>query len=455
MKPYPLQKFLMIPFFQTNKAILHAIVLIGISTLCIKLVGFGRDMLTAYYFGVSSQLDTFIIAFIFISFFTNIIASSINSAVIPTYVDLRKKQNANTAQIQLNNTTVLLVIIFLLTSVLLYCFAFNILQIICPRFSLVKLQLTASLFKLMLPTILLNCIASVWSGILNAHNKFTLPALAPGLVPLAGIISFLFIGNYGITCLAYGVLLGSLLQVILLGVLLQQEKVMILPKHLELNQHSKTILKQFAALALGSLVAYSSTIIDQSMASYLGDGQVAIINYANKLIALPLTIIITALSTAIFPYFSKLVASQDWENLIATLKHYLHAIFSLGTLACALIFLLAKPLIIGIFQRGSFTTADTIAVTHVLQLFSLQLPFYISSVLIGRALVSMKQSKIVMLGAFINMPTNIVLNLLFMHYLGTAGIALSTSITYLVSFIFLYACWNQLIKNKPCMAPNS
>jgi putative peptidoglycan lipid II flippase len=90
-----------------------------------------------------------------------------------------------------------------------------------------------------------------------------------------------------------------------------------------------------------------------------------------------------------------------------------------------------------VFQRGSFTAADTAVVSSVQALFAFQIPFYIASTVIVRLISSLRANHILMLGAILNLVSNIALNIIFIHYLGLKGISLSTSFVYMISFVFL------------------
>jgi len=96
--------------------------------------------------------------------------------------------------------------------------------------------------------------------------------------------------------------------------------------------------------------------------------------------------------------------------------------------------------LIGIlFQRGAFTAADTKVVGRVLAFLALQIPFYLAAQLGVRFISALKRNSVLMVIAGINLVVNVIFNLILMKYEGVAGIALSTSLVYLVSCALIYA----------------
>ena len=189
----------------------------------------------------------------------------------------------------------------------------------------------------------------------------------------------------------------------------------------------------------------STTVVDQAMAAMLPAGSVAALSYANKFVGLILAVCAAALSTATLPYFSKMVANHDWNGCRHTLKRYSALVFTAAVPLALFIAVFSRPLIHLLFERGTFTAADTAIVSRVQICYALQVPFYICGMLFVRFLSAMKRNEVLMYGSAINVILNVTLNIVFMKILGLAGIALSTSFVYLMSFLFLGAYSIKLI----------
>jgi putative peptidoglycan lipid II flippase len=186
-------------------------------------------------------------------------------------------------------------------------------------------------------------------------------------------------------------------------------------------------------------------LVDQLMAAMLPGGSVSALNYGNRVVALPLGLAATALGTVAVPYFSSMVARGDWAEVRHTLGRYLRLIFAVTVPLTLILILASRPLVRLLFERGAFTAEDSQLVARVQSFYALQIPFYIAGIMVVRVISSMQANQILLWGAAINLSVNVILNYLLMKWLGVAGIALSTSFVYLVSFLFCYTILNRRI----------
>ena len=166
-------------------------------------------------------------------------------------------------------------------------------------------------------------------------------------------------------------------------------------------------------------------------------GSVAALAYSNKIPATLLGIGALALGTAVLPYYSKMVANEDWKGIEHTLKTYRWKILQVSIPLTLGFYFFSEPLVRVLFERGAFTSADTVLVGKVQAVYILQIPFFLLTTLIVRLVSSLRYNQLLMFGAMISLPLNIVMNYVLMQYFGLVGIAMSTVIVYAVSLLFL------------------
>jgi putative peptidoglycan lipid II flippase len=259
---------------------------------------------------------------------------------------------------------------------------------------------------------------------------------------------FLFgINSWGVFSLASGLVCGQLLEMLVVGIALRRQGISLLPKWYGFDTHLSEVAGQYAPMIAAAFLMCSTALVDQSMAAMLPSGSVASLNYGNRIISLPISITSTALSTAVIPYFSKMVAREDWTTLRHTLKQYLGLIFAFTIPLTGLIILFSEPIVQILLQRGSFTANDTHLVAQIQACYAFQIPFYIASILVVRLISAMRNNQILMWGSGSNLIVNIGLNYLFMQWLGVPGIALSTSGVLCFSFFYLCFFANKRLKN--------
>ena len=220
---------------------------------------------------------------------------------------------------------------------------------------------------------------------------------------------------------------------------------MLRPKWHGFDSNLRQVAGQYAPMLAGSFLMSGTWLVDQAMAAGLPSGSVSALNYANNVIAFPILLAATALGTAVLPYFSGMIASEDWAGVRHTLGRYMWLVLCATVPVTILLVVFSEPLIRVLFERGSFTAQDTEVVARTSAFYALQIPFYIAGILVVRLISSLRANHILMWGAALNLLANISLNYLLMRWFGVAGIAFSTSIVYLLSLVYCWAMLNRLM----------
>jgi putative peptidoglycan lipid II flippase len=320
--------------------------------------------------------------------------------------------------------------------------------LLASGFSPEKSALTLRLLYVVAPIILLGGISNVWGAVLNATERFASVALAPIAAPTLSVLFLLIAQSWGIYALAFGMVCGGALEMILLGLALNRRGFSLRPMWRGKSAHLRQVTNQFMPKMAGAFLRSGSSLADHAMAAMLLAGSVAALNYGYRVIGPLIGVAGTALGTAVTPYFSKLAVDGDWEALSRTFKRCLFFIFFLGRPVAAIIYFFSGAIIQVLFQRGSFAARDTIVVAEIQAFYALQIPFYLANVLATRLISSLLTNYLLMWSAAIYLTTSIILNLLLIKPLGVAGIALSTSCASLVNFIFLSYCLKRLLKER-------
>jgi putative peptidoglycan lipid II flippase len=167
--------------------------------------------------------------------------------------------------------------------------------------------------------------------------------------------------------------------------------------------------------------------------------------YANRFVSVVLTLLAGAISTAVVPYFSGMIAVGDWAGCRHTLRTWVR-LTALVSAPIAVVLIAGSHLLIRItFQHGAFGPHDTAVVTPVLAMYAIQIPFFVSSRVFYRFVVAMRRTDLILYCGILNLALDIVLNLILMRWFGVAGIALATSLWTVSTFFFLwYWTWRLL-----------
>src|SRR5437588_7775805 len=162
-----------------NRKILRAALIIGVFTCLARAGTVFRELVVARTFGRSDALDAFLIALLLPAFFVTIISGTFGSALIPVFLEVHQKQGREAAEKLLSNIALLGLLVLAGVALLLGLFAPFFLPYIAHGFSYEKLQLARHLLYLLLPWVVLSGVSQLLTYVLNAGEKFALPALVP------------------------------------------------------------------------------------------------------------------------------------------------------------------------------------------------------------------------------------------------------------------------------------
>jgi putative peptidoglycan lipid II flippase len=427
-----------IAFNSTNRRIFGAAITIGVLTFGVKLASMVKDIIVAASFGTGDALDAFLIAYLLPMYIMNVVGGSFNTALIPVYIQIQEQEGREAVQRLFSSVVVLSTGLLGIVSLLLALAGPYILRLLSSGFSPEKLALTEGLFYALLPTIVISGLATIWDAALTAAERFALTSFVSITIPVTSVACLLLLGHaWGSYALALGIVIGLLLEVCLLGAGLKRQGLSLRLRWYGLVPGVRQVFGQYLPAMAGAALMSSTVLVDQAMAAILEPGSVAVLNYSNKTIALVLSIGTMALGTAVLPYFSKMVATADWIGVRHTLRTYV--ILTLATTIPLTVFLyLFSELIVRVlFQRGAFTEDDVHLVAQVQAMYLLQIPFHTVVILFVRLISSLQANYILMWGTVISFLINIFFDYILMQNMGVAGIALSTSIVYMINLCFL------------------
>jgi putative peptidoglycan lipid II flippase len=432
-----------------NQKILRATLVVAILSGFAMLGSVGRELVVAQWFGRSDALDAFLIAYLLPTFLVNVVAGSFGPAFVPTFIQVRDQEGREGAQRLFSSVMVASLILMGVVVVLLGVLAPAYLPLLGSGFSAPKLLMTRRLLYVLLPFVAFSGLASIWTSVLNAGERFALPALLPVLPPVSAIVFLLALGKvWGIFALALGTILGAGTQAVLLGWELRAQGVRLSLRWYGMDARLRQVAGQYGPALAGALLMGSTDLVDQSMAAMLPPGSVAALNYGKKIISLMVVVGAKPLGTAVLPYFSQMVADHNWDACRHTLKTYARYILLISVPLTALIVVISHPLVRLLFQRGAFGASDTAVVGQVQAFLALEIPFYLLGIMGVRALSALKRNSMIMFIAGVNVAVNVVFNWILMKYAGVAGIALSTSLVYFISCSLIYGSLALLLGGK-------
>ncbi|URM33430.1 murein biosynthesis integral membrane protein MurJ [Cytobacillus firmus] len=404
-----------------------------------KLLGFGRELLMASYFGASATTDAFFVASIIPVLMFTAVGMAISTGMVPLYAEAKKRSKDEASEIVSVLGTLFLIVAVVLTA-LFYLITPMVTQMIAPGFDGEQLHLTNILTWIMLPSFCFYVLSAIMTGILEYEKVFTPPAF--GAIPqnILVIMAIVFLSEfYGIYGIAIATLMGAVSQFLIQFPFIRKYKVLRL--NFNFKKHKNTIKDTafaFAPIVIASIAYQLNAVVDRMIASGLPEGSVSALNYSNKLMFLPLSIILLSLITVIFPSIVDAAIAKG-KQLAGLIFSGMGAITLLGIPIVIVMLLESRNLVNIAYQRGAFDSTASSMTASAFFFYSFGMIFVALKEFLNRSFVALKQTKITMIGSIVSVLANIILSLVLAKFLGVGGIALATSIAMMLQTLYLFA----------------
>ena len=429
-----------------GRQIAQAAILVMVLFTISRVLGLVRQMAIGALFGTSGDLDAYLAANrISDTVFLIVAGGALGSAFIPTFADHLAKEDHAEAWRLASAVVNLALIVLTATAGLMAVFAPTLVRtVIAPGFDSHQQALTTSLLRLMLISPVIFGVSGVVMGALNAHQHFLLPALAPSVYNLSIIGGALLLGpRLGVMGMAVGVVVGSALHLLVQVPGLLRYGAHYVPTLGLDNPGVREVGRLMAPRILGTAITQLNFVVNNSLASGLGEGAVSAINYAWLLMLLPQGVFAQAVGTAAFPTFAAQVARGERAEMRSTLVATLRAVFFLSLPATVGLLVLGRPLVGLLFERGAFETSSTEAVAWALAFYALGLVGHAGLEIIARAFYALHDTFTPVWVGGLAMGLNVALSLTLPGLFGLAGwpphagLALANSVATLLELVVL------------------
>jgi len=420
-------------------------------TLLSRITGLLRDMALAQIIGGSALADAFFVAFRIPNFFRRISAEgAFSSAFIPVFADFRNHRSQSELQQFLNFTAGWLSFSLLLLTTLGVVFAPQIVTILAPGFATdpVKFRLTTEALRITFPYLLFISMVAMSAGILNSCNRFAIPAITPVLLNvslLSAVFWLIPLFPNATIGLSWGVFLAGALQFLLQLPFLYREGLLPRPRlswRLK-NQHDGRdgVLKVFRLMLptiLGSSVAQINLLVSTFLASFLATGSVSWLYYSDRLMEFPLGVFGIAIATAILPRLSAHHSNASSKDFSTLMDWALRWAVLISLPASVALILLAKPILVTLFQYGEFTGQDVNMSSASLVAFALGLLPLVLVKVLAPGFYARQDTLTPMRIGMLAVAINLVASIALVNILAHVGLALSTTIAAFVNASLLF-----------------
>lgn len=430
----------------SGRSLLRSTGVIGAMTVLSRILGLVRDMVFTRLFGAGYAMDAFIIANRIPNMLRRFFAEgAFSQAFVPVLNEVREKGDERDVR-QLTDAVAGTLGVSLFGVTLIGVIAAPLLVMaIAPGFLADDrtFDLTVLMLRFTFPYLLFISLTALAAGLLNTYGRFAVPAFTPVLLNVCLIGFALFVSprlEEPTLALAMAVFVAGIVQLGFQLPFLKAIGQLPRPRWAWHDSNVRKISRLMLPAIFGSSVVQINLLIDNIIASFLGEGRPAWLYFSDRLVEFPLGVFGIALATAILPSLSRNFASDDDASFAATLDWALRLVVLIALPATLGLALLAGPLVVTIFYGGAFDAFDVAMVRASLWAFSGGLLAFIAIKVLSPGYFARQDTKTPVKVGLVALGVNLVCNLLFVYALirldieaTHAGLALATTVAAFVN----------------------
>ncbi|HPN38549.1 MAG TPA: lipid II flippase MurJ [Melioribacteraceae bacterium] len=405
-----------------------------------KGIGFLREMVLAYYYGLNVEYDIFLVATTLLTILNSTIYYLSQNYFIPLYNRIIvANSNKNDGREFLSFSLFIFFSSSLLILFFLLLFKEPILGLFININDFNKIVLAKNIYTVYVFIVPINAIFSIFAAYYQAEFKFVRVVISQIILNLIIVFAVtLFSNKFGIIVIAYATLFATFIQFILLFYPIKKDIIFdnfLLRMFKEKSSYISAII--FITLLI-EIISLSNSFIDRLFYQKLSSGSVSALNYAFNVVTLPLNIFAYSVLTVMFSKFSFNIGN----NLLKENEYYLFKnlkfVFMSTILIAFLFFFHGVVLIKILFERGNFSYSNTILTGEILKYYAIGFPFIMGFSIINKLMYSYKMVKSLLIITTIASIIKIIISYLAIDYYGVNTLSASTSASYIAIFSIGY-----------------
>ena len=416
-----------------TKTILTSTIFVALATVTVRFFSFLREITLASSYGAGMVSDAFVVAFAVPGSVLALIGASTAAVFIPAFTRVEGDKEYFT-----NNVLTILSLIGLLFTAVFATFPEALVFIFASQLDVETFALTAEMLRIMVWSAIPILLFGVLQSYLQVKNAFFVAAILVIPINIYTILSILFSKAVEITyIMGYGVVAGNIMALILLFVAAHRKGYRYKPVIDFKMQELRMLLFLLAPVMLITFIGEINLIIDRNFASSLAVGTISSLNYASKLINILVATIGASVATVLYPRMSKYAAEDNLKEISRCVTESIKKLIPVLLPAVVGIVILAGPIVRIVFERGEFTQQNTQMAMESLRMYAPLLLFSCINVILTRALFSIRDTKTPAIITAVSIGVGIGLKFALIGPLAHMGLALSSSISAMLSMILL------------------
>lgn len=408
-----------------------------------KMLGFVREKLLAYFFGITWVADAYTTSLGIVSIILGGILFSFYICYIPVYINIKINRGEESANCFTNSILCMLCIIVIILDLILSFFIPQIVKFSVPGYDLATRDLIIKYTNFFIWILLLIVIIQILTGFLDANQKIILSNISNLLISSVQIIGVIFGGLFNKEWLIYGVIASYVAQAMVLFIFSRRMGYKF-RFNIKFDNDIKTLFTMFMPLFLVDIFSQVPSMFVQFFSSQSKEGGYSLINYSMQLRMLIYSLVSYPLISVIYPHIS-----------IYASKGQIHSIKKIINKCSNLIIIIMTPITVGfislseifisfVYKGGLFTEHSVVKMCPVFIMYLVGIFPQLLLDLVMRLFCGLNRTKLSMIIGITNCTFIMLFNFVLFKKMSLSGLALGVSISFTISLILA----NILLKKK-------
>ena len=430
--------------------LLRSGLIVSVMTFLSRILGLVRDVVIAALMGAGAAADVFLFANKIPNFLRRLFAEgAFAQAFVPVLTEYHRGKNLDATRLLMARVSGTLGTLVGIVTLLAMLFS----PVVAAIFGMgwfmdwlqggeqaEKFEMASLLLKITFPYLFFITLTALAGAALNVMGRFGVAAFTPVLLNVSIIVAALWLApqleNPEIG-LAIGVFVGGVVQFLFQLPFLRQAGLLVLPKWGWRDPGVVRIRTLMIPAMFGVSVSQINLLLDTVIASFLVTGSISWLYYADRLLEFPLGLFGIAIATVILPALSARHVDKSLEKFQTTLDWGVRMVVMLGLPAMAGLFVLAEPMLLVLFERGSFAPEDALLSSYALMAYATGLLSFMLVKVLATGFFSRQDTKRPVKYGIIAMAANMVLNIILAIPFGYWGLALATALSGTLNAVLL------------------
>jgi putative peptidoglycan lipid II flippase len=409
-----------------------ATVLLMTAMVLSRIVGYLREAYTAWAFGAGPTTDAYIAAFQIPDFLAYLVAGgTISITFVSIYTRFLAEKREEDAQKTFSVIITVMTLVLGMGVLLAEIFAPQITRLMFHNFKPEQLDLCVHLTRILLPAQILFYVGGVVSAVLSSRRLFLFPALGPLIYNAFIILGGVTLSHsFGIASLAYGALVGTFVGPFLINAIGAARVGTGYSISFDVRNSA---FREWVRMSIPLMIGVSLVSADDWILRYFASdspGAISHINYAKRLLAVPIAILGQAVGQASLPFFARLFGEKRMQEFADTVNGSVYRTAAAALLASSLMMAAALPMIDLVYRlpHGHFLFSDSQATATYFFWFSLSLVFWSAQGLYARAFYAAGNTLTPMVASTLITIASIPMYRALYHAFSSVGLALASDL---------------------------